>query len=197
MNNKNTMEEKALETLTKMLASRQIKVEKPETLGNPIDETRMYNLGGILIIFSEKGRLNENALNSYIAFSAENKYTHGTIVVTLVPPSESILTVVRDHINDAKNPLLQIFDIRRLQFDITTHRKVPPHRILTQEEVEKLGQKMNVRDYKKQLPWIDSQDAMAKWIGARPSDVIEIIRFSESAGATPYYRYCSANVLET
>jgi DNA-directed RNA polymerase subunit H (RpoH/RPB5) len=191
------MEERAIDTLTRMLTSRHIKVEKPEILGNPLDETRMYNLGGILIIFSEKGRISEAVLNSYISFANENKYTNGTIIVTLIPTSDTILTLVRDHLKDKSNPLLQIFDIRRLQFDITTHRKVPAHRILSDDEVLKLEKKMNITNSKKQLPWIDSQDAMAKWIGARPGDVIEIVRFSESAGATLYYRYCAANVLET
>jgi len=191
------MEERALTCLTGMLNARNVKVDSSELLGNSLEETRMYNLGGILIIFSEKGRLTENVVNSYITFANDNKFMNGTIVVSLVPPSESILEIVRTHINNPKNFLLQIFDIRRLQFDITTHRKVPPHRILTQSEIEKLMRKMNITDSKTQLPWIDSQDAMAKWIGARTGDIIEIIRFSESAGATTYYRYCAGNVLET
>jgi DNA-directed RNA polymerase I, II, and III subunit RPABC1 len=191
------MEEKALECLKGMLTSRQIKVEKPDIIGNPLEETRMFNMGGVLIIFSEKGRLTEGVLNSYITFASENGHTHGVIIVSLSQPSESILGLVRAHNAIKENPLLQIFDIRRLQFDITTHRKVPPHRILSEDEVKKLEVRMNILDSKAQLPWIDSQDPMAKWIGARMGDIIEIIRFSESAGATPYYRYCANNVLET
>ena len=191
------MEEKALECLKGMLTSRQIKVEKADIIGNPLEETRMFNMGGVLIIFSEKGRLTEGVLNSYIVFASENGHTHGVIIVSLSQPSESILGLVRAHNAVKENPLLQIFDIRRLQFDITTHRKVPPHRILSEDEVKKLEVRMNILDSKAQLPWIDSQDPMAKWIGARMGDIIEIIRFSESAGATPYYRYCANNVLET
>ena len=190
------MEDRALDTLKRMLVSRKIKVDSVETLAAPLDETRMYNIGGILIIFNEKSRLNENALQSYITFSQENNYTHGTIVVCLVPPSENVVNVIRNH-NKEKNPLLQLFDIRRLQFDITQHRRVPAHRIITEEELMKLEKKMNIVDPKKQLPWIDSQDAMAKWIGAKPGDVVEITRFSESGGNVLYYRYCVANVLET
>jgi DNA-directed RNA polymerase I, II, and III subunit RPABC1 len=191
------MEEKALECLKGMLTSRQIKVEKADIIGNPLEETRMFNMGGVLIIFSEKGRLTEGVLNSYIVFASENGHTHGVIIVSLSQPSESILGLIRAHNAVKENPLLQIFDIRRLQFDITTHRKVPPHRILSEDEVKKLEVRMNILDSKAQLPWIDSQDPMAKWIGARMGDIIEIIRFSESAGATPYYRYCANNVLET
>jgi DNA-directed RNA polymerase subunit H (RpoH/RPB5) len=65
------------------------------------------------------------------------------------------------------------------------------------EEIQLLQKRMNITDCKKQLPWIDSQDAMAKWLGARTGDVIEISRLSESAGNSKYYRYCVSNVLET
>jgi hypothetical protein len=89
------MEEKALECLKGMLTSRQIKVEKADIIGNPLEETRMFNMGGVLIIFSEKGRLTEGVLNSYIVFASENGHTHGVIIVSLSQPSESILGLVR------------------------------------------------------------------------------------------------------
>jgi DNA-directed RNA polymerase I, II, and III subunit RPABC1 len=191
------MEERAILVLKDMLNARSFKVETPELLGNPLDDTKMYNFNGVLVIFSEKSRINESNLNNYINFAKDNSYTNGTIIDSQITSSESILNLVRNYINVKENPLLQIFDIRRLQFDITTHRKVPSHRIISSKEVAILEKKFNITNVKNQLPWIDSQDAMAKWIGARPDDIIEIIRFSESAGSTPYYRYCVSNVLET
>jgi len=191
------MEDRAIETLKKILAKRQIKTDSVDPLGSPIDETRMFNIGGILIIFSEKGRMTENILQGYITFAADNNYNHGTIVVSLIHPSENVLAFVRDYNNDLKNPLFQVFDIRRLQYDITTHRRMPAHRIISKDEVSKLQKVFNISDPKKQLPWIDSEDPGAKWIGARSGDVIEIQRFSESAGNCAYYRYCTGNVLQT
>ena len=191
------MEDRAIETLKKILAKRQIKTETVDSRGSPVDETRMFNIGGILIIFSEKGRMTENILQGYMTFATDNNYTHGTIVVSLIQPSENVLAFVRDYNNDLKNPLFQVFDIRRLQFDITTHRRMPAHRIISKDEVSKLQKIFNISDPKKQLPWIDSEDPGAKWIGARSGDVIEIQRFSESAGNCAYYRYCTGNVLQT
>jgi len=191
------MEEKALETLKAMLISRQKKVEQIETLGNSLDDTRMYNLGGVLIIFSDKGRMTDGVLKSYIQFCEDNSYTNGVIIILATSPSDNILEIVRTHNSNPKNQLMQIFNIRYLQFDISTHRKVPHHRIMDDEEIDKLQKKMNLTDLKLQLPWIDSQDAMAKWLGARTGDVIEISRLSESAGDSKYYRYCVSNVLET
>jgi DNA-directed RNA polymerase I, II, and III subunit RPABC1 len=191
------MEDRAIETLKKILANRNIKIESVDSLGSPIDETRMFNIGGVLIIFSEKGRLTENILQGYITFASENNYKHGTVVVSLVGPSENVLSFIRDYNGDLKNPIFQVFDIRRLQYDITSHRRMPVHRIISKEELTKLEKKFNISDPKKQLPWIDSEDPGAKWIGARSGDVIEIERFSESAGNTTYYRYCTGNVLQT
>jgi DNA-directed RNA polymerase I, II, and III subunit RPABC1 len=191
------MEEKALETLKAMLNARQKKVEQIESLGNSLDDTRMYNLGGVLIIFSDKGRMTDGVLKSYIQFCEDNNYTHGLIIILATSPSENILELVRTHNSNPKNQLMQIFNIRYLQFDISTHRKVPHHRLMESEEIQLLQKRMNITDCKKQLPWIDSQDAMAKWLGARTGDVIEISRLSESAGNSKYYRYCVSNVLET
>jgi DNA-directed RNA polymerase I, II, and III subunit RPABC1 len=119
------------------------------------------------------------------------------IIIIATSPSENIVDLVRTHNSEPKNQLVQLFNIRYLQFDISTHRKVPHHRLMDSEEIEKLQKKMNINDLKSQLPWIDSQDAMAKWLGARTGDVVEIERFSESAGISKYYRYCVSNVLET
>jgi len=191
------MEDKAILTIRSMLGLRGIKTDTVESLGSAIDETRMFNIGGYLIIFSEKGRITENILQSYMTFADEHNYKHGTIVVSIVEPSENVLAFVREHNNDPKNSIFQIFEIRRLQFNITTHRRFPPHRIITKEELSTLEKKFNITDPKKQLPWIDAEDPGAKWVGARSGDVIEIQRFSESAGDSTYHRYCAGNVLQT
>jgi len=191
------MEERALETLKTMLNKRDKKVESIEHLTNSLDETRMYNLGGVLVIFSDKGRLTDGLIKSYIQFCEDNSYKNGTIIVMATSPSDNILEIIRSYNTDNKNALLQIFNVRYLQFDISTHRKVPKHRILDEDEIGKLQIKLNITNLKSQLPWIDSQDAMAKWVGARPGDVLEITRLSETAGKSRYYRYCVSKVSDT
>lgn len=191
------MEDKALQILKDMLESRKLKVNPPEILTSPLDETRMYTIGDILIIFSDKSRINETNLNSYIKFSVDNNYNAGTIIVSQIPCSEKIEGMVRNYINNKENPLLQIFDIARLQFDISKHRKFIPHRILNDKEIQLLQAKFNIVDLKQNLGWIDSQDASAKWIGARPGDVIEVVRQSESAGNCLAWRYCVAKTSDS
>lgn len=187
-----TMEERALTTLTNMIRARGITVDAPERLGNPLDETKMVTLGGQLVIFSEKSRVSKQELQNYITFASENGYKQGLIVVAFILPSDDVMNSVRRYIEQRDNPLVQVFDYRHLQFDITTHRKVPRHRILTDDERAQL-ERLYPGDPAKVHALIDCQDPMAKWIGARPGDILEITRFSPTAGSTPYYRYCVAD----
>lgn len=40
-----------------------------------------------------------------------------------------------------------------------------------------------------QFPYIQSTDSIAKEIGAKPGDLVRIVRSSETAGSSTYYRY--------
>jgi DNA-directed RNA polymerase subunit H (RpoH/RPB5) len=72
-------------------------------------------------------------------------------------------------------------------FDIFHHEFVPKHEILTSEEREKILAKYRVKPY--QLPRINASDPAAKAIGARPGDMVKIIRESPTAGRYVAYRY--------
>lgn len=72
-------------------------------------------------------------------------------------------------------------------FDIFKHELVPKHEILTKDEVEELKKKYRIQPY--QIPRIKASDPAAKMIGARPGDVIKIIRTSPTAGHSITYRY--------
>ncbi len=67
------------------------------------------------------------------------------------------------------------------------HELVPKHSIATEEEVNEVLTKYGIR--KQQLPWIKASDPVARAIGAKPGDVVKIIRSSPVAGVSVYYRY--------
>jgi DNA-directed RNA polymerase I, II, and III subunit RPABC1 len=189
------MEERALQTLKSMLTERGIKSETFEPVGNPLDETRMYTFGGILIVFSEKTRLTPAEFKNILAYASENNHSAGTIIITLSKAPESVIELLRQHISNKENPLVQLFYISHLNIDISKHRKVPKHRLLTDDEKTKLTKTYNILHFK-QLPKLDSQDAMARWIGARPGDVVEITGLCVSSADNTRYRYCIPNVYE-
>ena len=70
--------------------------------------------------------------------------------------------------------------------NILEHRLVPKHEILSEKEKEELLKKYRIE--LKHLPRILSTDPVVKAIGAKPGDVLRIIRKSPTAGKTVYYR---------
>jgi DNA-directed RNA polymerase subunit H len=72
-------------------------------------------------------------------------------------------------------------------FDIFQHKLVPKQEILTEEEKAELLTKFKVQPY--QLPQISSVDPTVKAIGAKPGDVLRVIRRSPTAGVHVAFRY--------
>jgi len=73
------------------------------------------------------------------------------------------------------------------KLSILEHELVPKHEILSIEEVVKLLKELGIRP--EQLPWIRASDPVARELGAKPGDIIRIIRKSQTAGESIAYRF--------
>jgi DNA-directed RNA polymerase subunit H len=72
------------------------------------------------------------------------------------------------------------------KFDISQHELVPLHIKLTDDEKQKVLDELNVSE--KQLPAISEKDVMVKKLNAKVGDIIKIIRKSQTAGNSVFYR---------
>ena len=89
--------------------------------------------------------------------------------------------------SNARKNKIELIPLFSPAFNIFNHVLVPVHQILTREEREELLQKYKVKPY--QLPQIRASDPIVKAIGARPGDILRIIRDSATAGEYHSYRY--------
>jgi DNA-directed RNA polymerase subunit H (RpoH/RPB5) len=72
------------------------------------------------------------------------------------------------------------------EVDITKHELVPKHILLNENEKNEMLKKYGV--VLKQLPRITITDPVIKILDGKPGDVVKIIRKSQTAGETVYYR---------
>ena len=72
-------------------------------------------------------------------------------------------------------------------FEIFDHKLVPKHEILTEKEKTQVLAQYKIKPY--QMPQIKSGDPAVKAIGAKPGDMLKIIRKSATAGEHIAYRY--------
>jgi len=73
------------------------------------------------------------------------------------------------------------------KISVLEHELVPKHEILSKEEAVKLMKSLGIRP--EQLPWIRASDPVVKELGAKPGDIIKIIRKSPTAGESVAYRF--------
>jgi DNA-directed RNA polymerase subunit H len=72
-------------------------------------------------------------------------------------------------------------------FEIFDHKLVPKHEILDEKEKNAVLTQYKIQPY--QMPQIKSTDPAVKAIGAKPGDMLKIIRKSATAGEHIAYRY--------
>ena len=118
----------------------------------------------------------------------------------ILTPEDTLMIITKDDMNETMTNLLKhiyekdktliiIQSIKHLQFNILENVLVPPHRVLTNVELEEIRLKYNITD-DAQFPDISRFDPVAKIIGIRPGQVCEIIRPSKTAIEGKYYRIC-------
>ncbi|NPB01093.1 MAG: DNA-directed RNA polymerase subunit H [Crenarchaeota archaeon] len=69
---------------------------------------------------------------------------------------------------------------------IAEHELVPHAEIVPKEEAKRILKQMNAAPW--QIPWIRASDPLVRIIGAKPGDVIKIVRKSPTAGEVVVYR---------
>ena len=75
----------------------------------------------------------------------------------------------------------------KIIFKPTEHIYVPKHEILSEKEKNLILEKYNVST--ENCPQIFVTDPVAREIGAKPGDLLKIVRKSQTAGESIYYRF--------
>jgi DNA-directed RNA polymerase subunit H len=72
-------------------------------------------------------------------------------------------------------------------YDVFKHELVPKHVLLGPDEAKQVLEQYHIKAF--QLPYIKSTDPAVRKIGAKPGDIVRVIRTSQTAGESDFYRY--------
>ena len=106
----------------------------------------------------------------------------------ITTPNVTLLTKY-DKLMQKKKGMLQYFQNNQLLFNPTKHEIVPNHRKLSPEETAVIMEKYLIKS-KLQIPIIMHNDVIAKWLGLKQGELVEITRYNENSGISYYYRCC-------
>jgi len=93
-----------------------------------------------------------------------------------------------DSINSFEDKI-EYFSETELIINITEHKLVPKHEIISDEEAKSLFLRYSIRE--NQLPRINKKDPIARYFGIQKNKIMKIIRMSETAGRYVTYRRCT------
>lgn len=109
-------------------------------------------------------------------------------ILTKDEPNQSVQLFLK-RLWDKEQVYVVVLHWKRLLFNLLKHSAVPPHEIMTEEEVHEVRSKYNIVD-DDQWPRLSRFDPVAQLIGLRPGQVCRITRPSRTAVRTYYYRRC-------
>ena len=121
---------------------------------------------------------------------------------TQLKPEDKLILVAPERINiqgssfetmlnnfyNQKGYYVQIISLPQLLINIVNHRDVPHHEVIEENEKKELLVKYNIKQ--ENLPVILRDDAMARYLGLRPGEIVRILRPSPTSGTYVSYRIC-------
>ncbi|XP_053993207.1 DNA-directed RNA polymerases I, II, and III subunit RPABC1-like [Hylaeus volcanicus] len=116
-----------------------------------------------------------------------DKMAEGNIQRAILVVQYPLTVFAKDAMSDAApNHIIEWFLESELLINITKHELVPRHILLTDSEKQNLLARYRIKDT--QLPRIQQEDAVARYLGLSKGQVVKIVRPSETAGRYVTYR---------
>lgn len=154
------------------------KYTDPPTASKPDPQPQ---IGTIWVEFNGEQTVGVKHLRAFAHMINDNHYYTG-IFISAVPVSSGALKIIPTVLPS----IIETFQEQDLLVNISRHELVPKHVLLSTEDRNALLQRYRLK--MSQLPRIQRDDAMAKFLGLRRGQVVKIIRSSETAGRYASYR---------
>lgn len=180
---------KTFQVLKEMLNDRQINTERIDTIEVP--ELKALAKQNSIIVLDVNDDLRVLYTLSKFKYSDFKKYlSEKEIKHVIIITKEKLSSTNHKSFDNHPETDFEFFIIKELLFNISKNNYVPLHEIVRDPKlIEDIISKHKIKT-KTQLPLIDKNDPMARYLHAKPGDIIRVTRNSISSGIAYIYRYC-------
>ena len=142
------------------------------------------NESKIYVKFCNYSRIKPTIIKEYLEtiFSNSLDKLKDTLILILAEEPTNTIQKILNKYN------CETFSIDKIQINITKHVLVPIHQLATDEEVNELKRKYNLKS-ELQLPLISKNDSVIRYYNFPTNKVCKIIRPSKTSIKQVYYRY--------
>ncbi|EIM83705.1 DNA-directed RNA polymerase RPB5 subunit [Stereum hirsutum FP-91666 SS1] len=137
----------------------------------------------IFVFFSDEKSVGVKTMRKLLQIMTEKNIRRGIIIFPgiMTPAARKVIVSMAEF-------KVEEFSEADLLVNITHHKLVPRHDVLTTEEKKMLLERYRLKET--QLPRIQLADPIARYYGLRRSQVVKITRPSETSGRYASYRIC-------
>lgn len=157
------MESKVEEITTQMLEQRGFEVINK--VGNELVGTGRGK-EPIIVFFNQSPKINNDRVQEYILQMRNENLTHAIIVY-----NDAVTSTAQKVIDELKGLRIELFQRNSLRYNITKHRLVPTHSLLTKSEMKSFKEQFGTK-----IPIILYNDPIARFFDFQRGDIVKVER---------------------
>lgn len=140
-------------------------------------------MGSLWVEFCDEASVGIKTMRNFCIHISEKNFTTGIFIyqTSITPSANKLIPTVAP-------ATIEVFQESDLIVNITHHELVPKHIRLSKPEKKELLERYRLKE--SQLPRIQREDPVARYLGLKRGDVVKIIRRSETSGRYASYRIC-------
>ncbi|CCH42738.1 DNA-directed RNA polymerase [Wickerhamomyces ciferrii] len=141
------------------------------------------NMGSLWVEFCDEASVGIKTMKNFVIHISEKNFSVGIFIYQngITPSANKLIPTVAPAV-------IETFQESDLIVNITHHELVPKHIVLSDDEKKELLERYRLKE--SQLPRIQREDPVARYLGLRRGQVVKIIRRSETSGRYASYRIC-------
>ena len=150
-------------TITEMLQQRGYVVTNEDEI---IVGTRRAQTSDRIIVFWNTGSIAISHVKEYVSIMDKTEFNHAIVVYRdgVTPQAGKTIEMLPDK-------EIEVFQEKKMLYNITKHRLVPRHRCLSSFEVANFKRKFGIK-----IPVLLQSDVVSRFYNFVPGDIIEITR---------------------
>ena len=151
---------------------REITTEMLEQRGFEVSEVADELVGtsqtkpAIIVFFNQSPKINNDRVQEYILKMRNDNFTHAIIVY-----NDAVTSTAQKVIDELKGMRIELFKKSTLRYNITKHRLVPAHSLLTKTEMKTFKD-----TYGTKIPIILYNDPVARFYDFQRGEIIKVER---------------------
>ncbi|KAI5961442.1 RPB5 [Candida pseudojiufengensis] len=140
-------------------------------------------MGSLWVEFCDEASVGIKTMRNFCIHINEKNFNTGIFIYqnSITPSANKLIPTVQP-------ATIETFQENDLIVNITHHELVPKHLKLNKIEKKNLLEKYRLKE--SQLPRIQREDPVARYLGLKRGEIVKIIRRSETSGRYASYRIC-------